>query len=108
MGTIEEIASWRAKKKAASDIPIDSPAFILEEPCAGCGLRRVSIMVWRDVSGRGERVPFPRIEPHFLCRDGRVVWQEITDAPIPASEWSRVKGHFQRRSQKPRTRSHPA
>ncbi len=101
MGTLEEIASWRAKKKAAGDIPIGSPAFVLEEPCAGCGARRVSIMVWRDLSGRGERVPFPRIEPHFLCRDGRVVWQEITDAPIPVSEWSRVKGRFESRSQQP-------
>lgn len=108
MGTVEQIATWRAKKKAASDVPIGSPAFVLEEPCPGCGARRVSIMVWRDLSGRGERVPFPRIEPHFFCRDGRVVWQEITDAPIAVSEWSSVKGHFERPSETPRSPSRPA
>jgi hypothetical protein len=51
-------------------------------------------MVWREIDS-SNRVPFPRIEPHFLCRDGRVLWQEITDAPIPISGWSRILGHFE-------------
>ena len=100
MGALVDIAAWRAKRTAAADVPIGSPPFVLEEPCAGCGARRVSTMVWRDFAGRGERVPFPRIEPHFLCRDGRVVWQDITDAPMPVSQWSSVKGRFERRSEK--------
>jgi hypothetical protein len=24
-----------------------------------------------------------------------VVWQEITDAPIPVSDWSQILGHFE-------------
>jgi hypothetical protein len=96
MGALVDLAAFRAKRKAAADVPIGSPPFVLEEPCAGCGARRVSIMVWRDLTGRGEPVPFPRIEPHFLCRGGHVVWQEITDAPIPVSQWTSVKGRFQR------------
>jgi hypothetical protein len=99
MGTLEQIATWRARRKAATDVPIGSPPFVLEEPCSGCGARRVSVMVWRESSVGGERVAFPRIEPHFLCRDGRVVWQDITDAPIPISQWSRVKGRFERRAE---------
>lgn len=98
MGALVDIAAFRAKKSAAKDVPIGSPPFVLEEPCPGCGAQRVSTMVWRDLAGCGEPVPFPRIEPHFLCRDGRVVWQEITDAPIRVSEWKRVKGRFHRDS----------
>jgi hypothetical protein len=98
MGALVDIATFRAKRNAARDVPIGSPPFVLEEPCPGCGEPRVSTMVWRDLTGRGESVPFPRIEPHFLCRDGRVVWQEITDAPIAVSDWKRVKGRFERGS----------
>jgi hypothetical protein len=32
--------------------------------------------------------------PHFECRDGRVVHQEVTDAPISIAEWSRILGRF--------------
>ena len=56
------------------------------------GVERTEL-VWRGSAGRPAR-PFPRVEPHFLCREGRVVWQEITDAPIPISGWSRILGHF--------------
>lgn len=94
MGELHDIAVWRARKLAESDIPIGAPPFVLEEPCAGCGARRVSTMVWRNDASRGRRVPFPRVEPHFLCRDGRVVWQEITDAPIAVSQWSEILGRF--------------
>jgi len=95
MGEIYDIAAWRARKMAQDDVPIGAPPFVLEEPCAGCGARRVSTMVWRRDSSRGRRVPFPRVEPHFLCRDGRVLFQEITDAPIPATAWSRILGSFE-------------
>jgi hypothetical protein len=95
MGNVEDIAAWRARKLAKDDIPMGSPPFVLEEPCAGCGARRVTTMVWRNDSSRGRRAPFPRVEPHFLCHDGRVVWQEVTDAPIPVSEWSRILGRFE-------------
>jgi len=94
MNEIYDIAEWRARRRAANDIPIGAPPFLLEEPCAGCGERRVSTMVWRMNPAGDRRVAFPRIEPHFLCRDGRVVFQEITDAPIPVSAWSRILGRF--------------
>ncbi len=93
MGTVEHIGQWRARRTARTDVAIGAPPFVLEEACAGCGCRRVSTMVWREMAGR--RVAFPRIEPHFLCHDGRVVWQEITDAPIPVSGWSRILGRFE-------------
>jgi len=93
MGELRDIAVWRAARAARDDVLIGSPPFVLEEPCPGCGCERISTMVWRASSGRPAR-PFPRVEPHFLCRDGRVVWQEITDAPIPVSGWSRILGHF--------------
>jgi hypothetical protein len=95
MDNVVELSQWRARRVAATDIPIGAPPFALEEPCAGCGARRVSTMVWRQSCAGGERVPFPRIEPHFFCEDGRVVWQEITDAPIPISGWSRILGRFE-------------
>jgi hypothetical protein len=95
MPAVEQIAEWRARRKARTDVPVGSPPFVLEQPCPGCECRRVSTMVWRDVAGDGGRVPFPRIEPHFLCRDGRVLWQEITDAPIPVEAWSQIFGHFE-------------
>jgi len=95
MGDVEQLSQWRARRKAATDIPIGAPPFALEEPCAGCGAQRVSTMVWRQACAGAERIPFPRIEPHFFCQDGRVVWQEITDAPIPLSGWSRILGRFQ-------------
>ncbi len=94
MGEIHDIAQWRARKAARSDIPIGAPPFVLAEPCEGCGERRVSTMVWR-MNSTGRRAPFPRIEPHFRCRDGRVLWQDITDAPIPLSSWSGILGHFE-------------
>ncbi|HKF42238.1 MAG TPA: hypothetical protein VKG01_03985 [Thermoanaerobaculia bacterium] len=92
---IADIAAWRARRAARDDVPMGSPPFVLEEPCPGCGARRVSTMVWRKDASRDRRVPFPKIEPHFLCRDGRVVWQEITESPIPASAWSGILGHFE-------------
>ena len=95
MSEITDIAEWRARRRAADDIPIGAPPFLLEEPCPGCGAVRVSTMVWRSDPAKGRRVAFPRIEPHFLCRDGRIVFQEITDAPIPVSAWSRILGHFE-------------
>ena len=94
MGEVHDIAQWRARKAARSDIPIGAPPFVLAEPCEGCGEQRVSTMVWR-MDSTGQRAPFPRIEPHFLCRGGRVLWQEITDAPIPVSSWSGILGHFE-------------
>jgi hypothetical protein len=95
MGKVAQIGEWRARRRAKTDVPIGALPFVLEEPCPGCGARRVSTMVWRDVSPSGGRVAFPRVEPHFFCRSGRVVWQEITDAPIPVSGWSRILGHFE-------------
>lgn len=94
MGEIHDIAQWRARKAARSDIPIGAPPFVLAEPCEGCGARRVSTMVWR-MDSTGRRAPFPKVEPHFRCRDGRVLWQDITDAPIPVSSWSGILGHFE-------------
>ena len=91
---IVEIAAWRARKTAADDIPIGAPPFVLQEPCPGCGARRVTTMVWRLNSPRSRRIAFPRVAPHFLCRDGRILWQEITDAPIPVSAWSGILGQF--------------
>lgn len=95
MGTVEQIVEWRARRKARTDIVMGSDPFVLQEPCAGCGARRVSTMVWRTAAGSRNPVAFPRIAPHFLCQDGLVVWQDITDAPIPISGWSRILGHFE-------------
>ena len=93
MGRVVQIGPWRARRQACNDIPMGSPPFVLEEACDGCGARRFSTMVWRE-SACGRRVAFPRIEPHFLCHEGEVIWQEITDAPLPISAWSGILGHF--------------
>jgi len=94
MGEVQDIGVWRARRQAREDIPLGAPPFVLEEPCPGCGARRVVAMVWRNDPSRGRPVPFPRVEPHFRCREGRVQWQEITDAPIPMSSWSAILGRF--------------
>ena len=51
-------------------------------------------MVWRSAGPDCDGVPFPRIEPHYLCREGHVLYQDITDAPIPVESWKRVMGRF--------------
>jgi hypothetical protein len=94
MGEIQQIAEWRARRAANADVPIGAPPFVLEEPCPGCGQRRVATMVWRSASEDALPVPLPRMAPHFLCREGEVLWQEITDAGIPLSGWSGILGHF--------------
>jgi hypothetical protein len=95
MGEVHDIAVWRARRAAGDDIPIGAPRpFVLQEACPGFGARRVSTIIWRMNPGKGRRVAFPRIAPYFLCRDGRVLWQEITDAPIPISAWSGILGQF--------------
>lgn len=94
MGDVAQIGEWRARRTARQDVPVGAPPFVLEEPCPGCGALRISTMVWREASPAGRDLPFPRIEPHFFCRGGRVVWQEITDAPIPLEGWSRILGRF--------------
>ncbi|HKA36128.1 MAG TPA: hypothetical protein VKH43_04870 [Thermoanaerobaculia bacterium] len=95
MGDVQDIAVWRARKAASEDVSMGSPPFVLEEPCPGCGAKRISNLVWRKNGSTGGRVPFPRVEPHFQCRDGRVLFQEITEAPIPMSAWSGILGHFE-------------
>lgn len=94
MASIVDISAWRAKRVASQDEPMGVPPFTLLELCPGCGSERVSTMVWRASEPGAEPIPFPRIEPHFLCRDGRVLFQEITDAPMPPSSWKRVMGRF--------------
>jgi hypothetical protein len=97
MGEVHDIGTWRARKAAARDVEMGAPPFVLEEPCPGCGAERVGTMVWRmfRTSDSTEReVPFPRIEPHFLCCDGRVVHQEITDSPAPVTSWKQIFGRF--------------
>jgi hypothetical protein len=95
MGEIHQIAAWRARRDARDDVPIGGPPFVLEEPCPGCGQRRVATMVWRRSPGSALPAPLPRMEPHFLCRDGEVLWQEITDAGVPLARWSEILGHFE-------------
>jgi hypothetical protein len=95
MGEIHRIAQWRARRAARHDVPMDAPPFALEEPCPGCGERRVATMVWRSESGDAPPVALPRMAPHFLCRDGEVVCQEVTDAGIPLAGWTRILGHFE-------------
>ena len=95
MGEIHQIADWRARRAAREDVPIGAPPFILEEPCPGCGARRVATMVWRQDSLAASQAPLPRMAPHFLCRGGEAIRQEITDAGIPPSEWTRILGHFE-------------
>jgi hypothetical protein len=98
MGDVHQISEWRARREAKSDVPIGAPPFVLEEPCPGCGQRRVATMVWRDRSNATLPVSLPRMTPHFLCRDGEVVWQEVTDAGIPLAAWSGILGHFEDRA----------
>jgi hypothetical protein len=95
MADVQDINAWRARKLAQDDIPIGVPPFVLEEPCPGCGTRRISTMVWRRNPSDGRRAPFPRVEPLFFCQEGRVLWQEISDAPIPVSAWSGILGRFE-------------
>ena len=95
MGEIHRIAEWRARRAAQEDIPMGAPPFALEEPCPGCGERRVATMVWRSESPQTRPIPLPRMEPHFLCRDGHVVWQEVTDAGIALTGWTGILGHFE-------------
>ncbi|MEO8430000.1 MAG: hypothetical protein ABI592_00720 [Acidobacteriota bacterium] len=94
MAIVEQISDWRARKAAAADEPLGALPFALEEPCPGCGAERISTMVWRRMAPGSERVAFPRIAPHYLCRDGRVVFQEITDSPRPVSSWRGIYGRF--------------
>lgn len=94
MAVVEQISEWRARRTAAADVPIGGPPFVLEEACAGCGAERVGTLVWREMSPGRDPVPFPRIAPHFLCRGGRVLFQEITDAPAPVSSWTGILGRF--------------
>ena len=88
-----ELLAWRARRDRSRDVPMGSDPFVLEDPCPGCGAERVATMVFRF----GD-VPFPRMEPHFECAGGRVLHQDITDAPIPISEWSSILGRFREES----------
>ena len=101
MENVERISDWRIRRAAANDVPIGAPPFVLETPCPGCGERRVATMVWRRAPAGGPSTPLPRMEPHFLCRDGEVVWQEVTDAGIPLTGWSGILGHFEEREESP-------
>ncbi|MEP6802804.1 MAG: hypothetical protein ABJC07_12730 [Acidobacteriota bacterium] len=94
MAVVTRISEWRARRAAAGDVPIGAPPFVLIEPCAGCGSERVGALVWRQTVAGADPVPYPRIEPHYLCREGRVVFQDITDAPIPQSAWTGILGRF--------------
>lgn len=93
-GVLYDLAAWRARRAARLDVSMGVPPFVLEERCPGCGEERVSTMVWRRSSSEARPRPFPRIAPHFLCRDGRVVWQDITDSPLRPRDWTTVLGHF--------------
>jgi hypothetical protein len=95
---VVELARWRARRNRTRDVPMGAAPFVLEAPCPGCGAERVATMVFREVAGGGRAVPLPRMEPHFECRGGRVLHQEITDAPIQVSEWSRILGRFREES----------
>lgn len=94
MADVTQISEWRARRAAAADVPIGAPPFVLVEPCPGCGCERVGALVWRQFSSESDPIPFPRIEPHFQCREGRVLFQEITDAPMPRAAWNQVLGRF--------------
>ncbi len=93
MGVVEDIGFWRAKRAAANDVSMGAPPFVLEEPCPGCGSERVGEMVWRLETGK-RPLPLPRMDPHFLCRDGRVLYQDVTDSPEPVSSWKHILGRF--------------
>ena len=94
MGVVQNIAEWRVRRAAADDVSMGAPPFVLEEACPGCGAERVGTMVWRP-TGLDRPTAMPRIAPHFLCRDGLVVYQDITDSPEPVSSWRRILGRFQ-------------
>jgi hypothetical protein len=95
MGEIHLLSSWRARRAASDDVPLDVPPFHLEEPCPGCGRTRTATMVWRRLEGDAFRTAMPRMEPHYLCREGEVVFQEILDAGIALQGWSGILGHFE-------------
>jgi hypothetical protein len=95
MGEIHQMSEWRAQRAARTDVPIGAPPFVLEEPCPGCGARRVATMVWRQSPAAGSPTPLPRMSPHFLCRGGEAIRQEVTDAGISISGWSGILGHFE-------------
>jgi hypothetical protein len=100
MGELHDLADWRARRRAREDVSMGAPPFVLEEPCPGCGARRVATMVWRrledaSAGGAAAAIPFPRMDPHFVCRDGAVVHQEITDAGVALVGWSGILGHFE-------------
>ena len=93
MGDLHDLSAWRARRRARHDVPMGAAPFVLEEPCPGCGAERVATMVWRRMKEDVE--PFPRFSPHFLCRDGEVVHQEITDAGVRLVGWTGILGHFE-------------
>jgi hypothetical protein len=93
-GNVVELAAWRLRRDRARDVEMGALPFVLEEPCPGCGAARVATMVWREPERGGPAVPLPRMEPHFECREGRVVYQEITESPVDISAWSRILGRF--------------
>jgi hypothetical protein len=97
MGVVEDIGLWRARRAqqvASHDVAMGAPPFVLEEPCPGCGAERIGEMVWRSQPGK-RPLPLPRIAPHFLCREGRVVYQDVTDSPEPVTSWKQILGRFQ-------------
>ena len=94
MGEVERLSEWRARRAARDDVPMGVPPFVLEEPCPGCDARRIATMVWRRMPA-GETFALPSMEPHFVCRDGEVLFQEITDAGIALTGWSGILGHFE-------------
>lgn len=92
---VVELARWRARRDRSRDVPMGVAPFVLEEPCPGCGAERVATMVFREVSGSGGRsMPLPRMDPHFECRGGRVLHQEITESPVPITAWVKILGRF--------------
>jgi hypothetical protein len=98
MGNLIRIAEWRARRGQAqaafADEPMGAPPFALLEACPGCGSERISTMVWRTILPEAAPVPFPRFSPHYLCENGQVVYQDITDAPLLPAAWKTVLGRF--------------
>lgn len=97
-GNVVEIAPWRARRRLSRDVPMGAPPFVLEEPCPGCGAERVATMVWRSQADGDRAVPLPRMDPHFECDGTAVLYQDITDSPLPISFWSRILGRFREES----------